>query len=379
MAIDFSSYAQNYAPQMQGAGQIGQGIGQAFAGIPNFSERFQRKQNEAIGNTFSSIFGDADSYLATPVENWGDLDMDNAATAYLNFKSQGEKNQDGTYSDPRRWAKKAEKKGLLSPLKFMQQYNQQMQILVPQVMQKLQAARMAGGWSDREYSEFLDNRKNLRTMLAQNMSPTNADGTPNHLYDELAPRQTFGEAWKDWRQHAGDWAVDRFKPENILGTLAYGTGGMMAGKYLIPRAINLAKGKGFTAGGGAAGRAASSAASGLPKSSAIGTGAKQTNFFKNAMSQVKGKGMKAALRRAMTTLGTTRGLALLARLGPYGLIAAALGGGAYALYKNKDTYQASHDQRLKSTYGGGPVDTSGAAGIEAARAKLAAYNAKYGK
>ena len=83
--------------------------------------------------------------------------------------------------------------------------------------------------------------------------------------------------------------------------------------------------------------------------------------------------MKSASSFLTKHLGKSRGLAMLARFGPYGALAALIGGAGLALYSNRDNYQAAQDARISDTYGGGPVDTSGAAGIEAARAKLAPY------
>jgi len=375
MAIDYTQYAKMYgggnvnqgSPSQQAAGTVGLGMGRAFAQIPTFQDKFNQRQTDELNDHFGSA--GFSSLLNPDITTWQDVDIPNAGKAYLDFKA-GIK--DDTGFGAKRFARKSKK--LLNPMAFKQEYDKYMQTYLPSILTNLSTYAFNNKKTPEEMRELLKDKPGLKSLLVRSLPQ---EQLVNYPY--LAPEIGLGEAWGDAWENLGQWGKDRLKPENILGTAAYGIGGALGAKFILPRAWNLARGRGFTAGGGGGAATGGAAGGAIPKSTSIGTGGKQTNLFKKAMSQVKGKGMKAALTRAMTTLGKTRGLALLARLGPYGLIAAVLGGGAYALYKSKDTYQTTQDQRLKDTYGGGPVDTSGAAGIEAARQKMAAYNAKYGK
>lgn len=85
---------------------------------------------------------------------------------------------------------------------------------------------------------------------------------------------------------------------------------------------------------------------------------------------------KTSILKSLTSkMGKSQALKLLAKLpkNPYVIAAALLGMGIYSLVKNKDSYQDSVNNRVSSTYGGGPVNTQQANPAEAFKTAMATY------
>lgn len=178
------------------------------------------------------------------------------------------------------------------------------------------------------------------------------------------------------------------KADDTLGELATSLPGIALGGAGAMMARNKFKTGSFFGGGGASGGAGpASSASGTGGIGGTGPGPKTTIMQKarNIGNSIKGKGGKLTMESAKNWLKSRIGSKGLVNVlmkspkTPYTLLAVGLAYGLYSAVKNKDKYQGSLDQRMEDTYGGGPVDTSGAAGIEAARQKMADYNAKYGR
>ena len=348
MALNF-----NQMGSMAGGNSVGNVLSSVSAGLPSRGEKLSMDVQNSINTNLKSLvdlsntdidsFKDADFNVKSAFQAWNDL-------------SSG-------------WGKReriAAQRAGINPLSFKKQYDGYQAMMIKEIENNIKSNQNMTKSSDSDMRSKFSNMPNLANYLSNNsVDPL--------ITSMMTPKRTALDQISDF----GSMLIP--KADDTLGELAMSGPGIVA-QGLGARALyNRFFGGGAASGGAAAGTGAGGAASPilgpdgnpLPKSSK----SKLRKGAANLLSKAKGKApsMKSASSLLTKYLGKSRGLAMLARFGPYGALAALIGGAGLALYSNRDNYQSAQDARVSNTYGGGPVDTSGAAGIEAARAKLAPY------
>tara|TARA_R110002020_G_scaffold90061_2_gene219551 strand:- start:11343 stop:12461 length:1119 start_codon:yes stop_codon:yes gene_type:complete len=273
--------------------------------------------------------------------------------------------------------KVALKRSGMNAVEYAKLYNGYKNAYMDRIERNILNTKEMGKLSGSDMRGIFENAPTLRSFI--NMNSVN----PN-VKSFVSPKRTAFDQISDF----GGMLMP--KADDTLGELATSVPGMIAGYGLGRGAYNKFKTGSFFGGGAASGSAGAGTGAGGAASPILGpdgnplTKSSQSSLRKgiaNLFSKAKGKApsMKSATSLLTKHLGKARGLSMLARFGPYGALAALIGGAGLALYNSRDSYQSGIDKRMQDTYGGGPVDTSGAAGIEAARQKMADYNAKYGR
>ena len=346
MALNF-----NQIGSMAGGNSVGSVLSSVAAGLPSRGEKLSMDVQNSINTNLQSLvdlsntdidsFKDADFNVKSAFEAWNDL-------------SSG-------------WGKRekiAAQRANINPLSFKKQYDGYQAMMIKEIENNIKSNQNMTKSSDSDMRSKFSNMPNLANYLNNNsVDPV--------ITSMMTPKRTALDQISDF----GSMLIP--KADDTLGELAMSGPGIVAqgltGRALYNRFFGggAASGGAATGAGGAASPILGPDGNPLPKSSQ----SKLRKGAANLLSKAKGKApsMKSASSLLTKYLGKSRGLAMLARFGPYGALAALIGGAGLALYSNRDNYQSAQDARVSNTYGGGPVDTSGAAGIEAARAKLAPY------
>lgn len=340
-----------------GQNSIGSLLSSVAAGMPSAGENIQLDVQSHMVNKLQPLMNINKADIETMKGLDATFKVEDAFTAWNELTSGWTRRQ-----------KLAAQRAGINPLSFKESYDNQKLLLVNDIGKKILAYQDMNKFSDNDMrAEFGD-----MSNIANYMSANSTDAAVTSL---VTPKRTMVDQFRDMRFLPG---TDQTIGEAAMTTA--GTGLTGAGLYGLGKRVatgTLPSIPGF-GGGSKTTPAGASRWSGFSQ----GNPSKRKTIMqkaKNLFSKGKAPSAKSISSFITKNLGKARGMSILARLGPYGALAALIGGAGYALYKNRDTYQDSQDARLGATYGGGPVDTSGAAGIEAARQKMAAYNAQYGR
>ena len=355
MALNF-----NQMGSMAGGNSVGSVLSSVAAGLPSRGERLSMDVQNSINTNLKSLVDLSNT----------DIDSDKFKDADFNVKSAFQAWNDLSSGWGKRERIAAERAGI-NPLSFKKQYDGYQAMMIREIENNIKSNQNMTKSSDSDMRSKFSNMPNLANYL-------NNNSVDPIITSMMTPKRTALDQLSDFR------GMLMPKADDTLGELATSVPGMLAGYGLGKGAYNKFKTGSFFGGGAASGSAGAGTGAGGAASPILGPDGKplpkssQSSLRKgiaNLFSKAKGKApsMKSTTSLLTKHLGKSRGLAMLARFGPYGALAALIGGAGLALYNNRDNYQTAQDARVSNTYGGEPVDTSGAAGIEAARAKLAPY------
>jgi len=360
MALNFNQFSLN----QPSSNRVGKVLSAVAEGMPTASEKSSLIVDDYIGKqlgTLRTLAGAGVAGIPMVNETIGTERIPNAMEAWIEFNKEK--------SDKERIALK---RAGITAVTFAEMFNMQKSAYLNSVVNNIKNYQGMNKVTNSDMRKLFANNQNVASFLNTNVQDP-------ELSPLLTPKRTMSDQWKDLRFMPG---ADQTFGE-AAGTLATDAA-IAAPAYAVGKRLVTGKWPGMPGFGG--GGAPASPTS-TPLSPAIGGPSKTTIMQKarNIGNSIKGKGGKLTMESAKNWLKSRIGSKGLVNVlmkspkTPYTLLAAGLAYGLYSAVKNKDKYQGSLDQRMEDTYGGGPVDTSGAAGIEAARQKMAAYNAKYGR
>ena len=185
---NWDAYAKSFAgygsPEAQMGSSVGAGIGAGLAAIPRIEEKLNTSAQEALDMSFRPLM----DYVSLPVEQWADIDMiggmsgiPSAGSAYLKWKQ----------SLSPRHQRIARRKGLLNPIAFKQMYDAQMEMVLPEIKNKLNSYKTMNNKTDSDMKKLFKDKKNLNAFLLQNTSAEELATTSGYL----APDQTWAQWW----------------------------------------------------------------------------------------------------------------------------------------------------------------------------------------
>ena len=227
---NWSEYAKSYAgyggPEAQMGSTIGAGIGAGLAAIPRIEEKLNTSAQEALEMSFSPLM----DYVSLPVEQWTDIDtmggmsgVPSAGSAYLQWKN----------SLSPRHQRIAKRKGLLNPVAFKQMYDSQMEMILPEIKNKLNTYKTMNNKTNKDMRKFFKDRKGLNQFLLQNTSQEEL--TTTDMGEYLSPTRT----WKQWAEQQGGALGLGVRGASIagLGATGYGLGSSMYGRMGSPSGL----------------------------------------------------------------------------------------------------------------------------------------------
>ena len=221
---NWEAYARAYGGQNQGqtsaAHAAGAALGEGFKKIPGIEERLNTSSQEALEIAFRPLM----DYVSLPVEQWADIDtmggtggIPSAGSAYFNWKN----------SLSPRHQRIAKRKGLLNPIAFKQMYDSQMEMILPEIKNKLNSYKTMNNKTDADMKKLFKDKKGLNAFLLQNTSQEELATTSGYL----APDQT----WAQWaEQKGGALGIGG----RLAGVTAIGAAGVVPRAGGVPAAMN---------------------------------------------------------------------------------------------------------------------------------------------
>ena len=336
-----------------GQNSVGNLLTSVAAGMPSIGENIQLDVQTHMMNKLQPLVNINKADIETMKGLDATFKVEDAFTAWNELSSGWSKRQ-----------KLAAQRAGINPLSFKEAFDNQKLMLVNDIGKKILAYQDMNKFSDNDMRAEFGDMSNIANYISANSS----DAAVTNL---VTPKRTMVDQFRDMRFIPG--------PDQTIGEAAFTTGGTLltgASLYGLGKRAITGTWPSIPGFGGAKTAAKGASAASQGAMPGVGGGPTKTTITQKAkklFSKGKAPSAKSISSFITNNLGKSRGLAMLARFGPYGALAALIGGAGLALYKNRDNYQEAQDARIGATYGGGPVDTSGAAGIEAARAKLAPY------
>jgi hypothetical protein len=328
MAVDpqlLRQYASIYGGGGQGAGGgesalanvASAGIGMGIAAIPRAADRINQQMADTINKPFNELQG----FYGSDVSTWKDLDMmpASAGQAFLNLKQS---------LNPRQ-QRIAKRKGMLNPVQFIQQYNQQKDMIVPLITSRLRTYKEANKKSNSDMEKLMKKLPNLSSYLINNASELDRADMP-YLIPSTTAMESLGNIASSFE------GLTNLDPTtqglgSLLAKGAVGVASPVLGGIQLSEALG--KGVSSAAGGGKGARIAGEAVEGLGTQASLAAtrlvrdipGIKEIGaLIKKA---VKKKGTSGLLKKIATKLGPARAAGIIAKLG-IGSVGGALTGGA---------------------------------------------------
>jgi hypothetical protein len=317
MAVDYSEYARIYgggSQAQQGAAQFGAGIGRGLSAIPNIEDRIRVKETEAINDSFSPL----QSLYTSSVADWTDLSSDVLSSGGAFMALKGSSISPGILSN--RQKKVAKRKGLLNPVKFIEQYDAQKNVIVPILTKKLKAYQTTNNLSNTQMRKFFDNKPKLRDFFLTNIPEEQlAD------YGYLVPKETAFKQLSKLGEDFGtpdEWSLGEMAWKGPLSVAAPGGIPFQTGK-ISKKLMNFATEK-F---GMKEGKAKELIGEGVELASTYGAGKGLKKMGSAITKAISKKGTGTIIKKVINKLGMKKAAGMLAKIG-IGSIGGVLTGGA---------------------------------------------------
>ena len=324
MAVDpqlLRQYASIYGGGGQGAGGgesalanvASAGVGMGIAAIPRAADRINQQMADTINQPFNELQG----FYGSDISTWKDLDMmpASAGQAFLNLK-QG--------LSPRQ-QRIAKRKGMLNPVQFIQQYNQQKDMIVPLITSRLRTYKEANKKSNSDMEKLMKKLPNLSSYLINNASELDRADMP-YLTPSTTAMESLGNIASSFEGLTNlDPTTQGLVPFLAKGALTAALPPLaiaQAGKQLGKGADKILEMAGVKEGKvrDVAKEGTQLATTGL----AYGGKKKAIKVVKDF---IKDKGMPEMIKKITTKLGPTRAAKILGKIS-LGTVGGALTGGA---------------------------------------------------
>ena len=161
------------------AGVAGGAIGAGISMIPRVSDKVANKATEVLEQTFAPL----NNFITSDVKTWDTMDLStavpNAGTAFLQWKNS---------LNPRQ-LRIAQRRGMLNPITFKQQYDSQIALYAPAIKEKLRLYQTMNNVTSDQMKKLMKKNPMLNSFLLSTTSPEELATT----FDYLTPDRTFSQ------------------------------------------------------------------------------------------------------------------------------------------------------------------------------------------